>query len=220
MKLLRLFFLLTLGLGLLGVTTRALAESTVVSPAIQSTVAPGTIATDIASRLATMRANQKTIRSDHLVGTITAIDSNSMTLTLRNGSSVILLLSPNTRTIAIDQEGNARPGNLNVGRVALVRCVRDQNDLPTALVVLIASAQPIRIHLVGTVTEYTAGASITIQAMDGKSYMFTITERTDILSLKETDLLGVGSRVTIVTLRRASEVQSTALGIVVLPVSP
>ena len=215
MKLLRLFFLLTMGLGLLTATTRVVA-SPVNSPAAQGTTTPGSAATAVSERMATLQAMQNKGKSQHFIGTISAVDEKGFTLTLRDGSSVTVLLSPNTRAIALATDGRPRPVNLAVGQNVLVRAVRDANVVLTARSVLVAPSQPVRIHMIGTVTGYTPGVSITILAMDGKSYVFVISGETDLLSAGTTAALNVGSRVTIVA-RRDSSDQITALGIVVLP---
>lgn len=219
MKLLRLFFLLTLGLGLLTVTSRVVASPVDLSPAAQGTTTPGAAATAISERMATLQAMQNQGKAEHFVGTISAVNSKEFTLTLRDGSSATILLSPNTRAIALATDGRPRPANLAVGQTALVRAVRDANDVLTARSILVSQNQPVRVHMIGTVTDYSPGVSITIQAMDGKKYTFTISLNTNILPTTSAASLTIGSHVTIVALRDTSAGQSAALGIVLLPVS-
>ena len=217
MKFLRLFFLLILGLGLLSVPSLAFAGPVDLSPAAQGTTTPGAPATAIAERMATLQALQNKGKPEHFVGTISAVDLNEFTMTLRDGSSATILLSPNTRAIALGSDGRPRPANLAVGQTAPVRAIRDTSDVLTARSILVAPNQPARVHLIGMVTKYTSGVSITIQAMDGKSYTFVIGGKTNILPTTSAGSLAIGSRVTIVAQRDTSGGQSAALGIVVLP---
>jgi hypothetical protein len=60
------------------------------------------------------------------------------------------------------------------------------------------NAQPLTIH-VGWVTEYTPGASITIQTHDGSFFTYIVNESTKILPANRASELAVGSRVTIIS---------------------
>lgn len=212
MKLLRLFFLLTLALGVLTGTSRVFAVHAEYVPPAQTTTTPS-----VADKMATLQAIQKKGKSEHFVGTISAVDAVGFTMLLRNGTSVTILLSPNTRAIEFAADGRPRPANLATGQAVLVRAVRDANDTLTARSVLVAPSQPVRVHMIGTVTEYVPGASITVLAIDGKSYTFIINGETDLLSAGTNSALNVGSHVTIVARRDSSGGQNIALGIVVLP---
>jgi hypothetical protein len=212
MKFLRFMILLALASGLLTLTSRAFASPADV-PAAQATTTPG-----VAERMATLQAMQQNKgKTEFFTGTISAVDGVSLTLTLRNGSSVTMSLAANTRATALGSEGRPRPANLAAGQSVLVRAVRDAAGELTARMVLVSPSQPVRVHLVGTVTAYTPGVSITITTMDGASHTFAITDKTSIQPSGGAASLTVGSRVTIVAPRDAASGPATALGIVVLP---
>ena len=215
MKYFRLFFLLTLGLTLLTAATHALARPADVSPAAQGTATASAQATDVVNRFATLQAMQKKNKPEHFIGTISAVDAASLTLTLRDGSSVTIGLAPNTRSLAMGSDGRPGPATLAVGQAVMVRAVRAENEALTARSILVTPTKPVRAHLIGTVTAYTPGVSITIQALDGKSYTLVINGRTSILPPELTGSLAVGSRVTIVAPRDPSGGQAAALGIVI-----
>ena len=73
------------------------------------------------------------------------------------------------------------------------------------------------VHRVGIVTAYTAGSSITIEAVDGKPYTFVVSPDTKILPESRVDLLVVGARVTIIAPRDVTGGPAAATGIVVHP---
>ena len=77
--------------------------------------------------------------------------------------------------------------------------------------------KPPKVHRVGIVTAYTPGTSITIQAKNGMTYTFTLTESAKILPLERTNQLTVGRRVTIIAPRDVTSGGWRALGIVVHP---
>lgn len=218
MKLLRMFFLLTLVLGLLTVTSQVVA-SPVNSPAAQGTTTPGAQATAVAERFATLQAMQNRDKPEHFIGTVSAVETASLTLTLRDGSSVTMGLAPNTRTVAVGPEGMLGPAQLSVGQYVLIQATRNAGGELAARAILVPASKPLRVHLVGVVTAYTPDVSITVEARDGKTYTLAITGRTNILPPEKAGSLAVGSHVTIVTPRNMSGGQSAALGIVVLPVS-
>jgi len=148
---------------------------------------------------------------------VQALDTATLTLTLRDGSTALVLLSGNTRVFAVGAEGGPRPATLAAGQSVMVRAMRDANDSLTARAILVTPSQPVRIHLIGTVTAYAPGASITIQALDGKSYTLSITRKTSILPPELAASLAIGSRVTILAPREPLGGQMVALGIAVLP---
>jgi hypothetical protein len=146
-------------------------------------------------------------------GTISALGATDMTLTLGDGSSVTIGLTQDTKIMVPDP---ASQGNtLLVGMQVMALTFPDQNNLPVARMVLVIPGKPLLVHRVGTVTAYTAGSSITIQATDGNSYTFALTGDTKILPAGST--VAVGSRVTIIAPRDPSAVGWTATGIVVQP---
>lgn len=80
-----------------------------------------------------------------------------------------------------------------------------------------APGQPTFQHVVGWVTEYSEGSSITILGHDGNTYTFALSEDTKILPKGRADELEIGSRVTIIAPRLPASADWSALGIVVHP---
>ncbi len=219
MKLIRLFTLFALALGLLTATSHALAQPVSPLPHAQATVSPDARATEKAARFATLQAAQNPGKAEHLVGKVGALDASSMTLVLPQGLQVPLLLSPNLRVVTLDITERLRPATLEVGQSVLVRALRNDNGL-TARIVLVRPNQPVRAHITGVVTNYTPGASIAIRTADGMQYAFVITPSTEILPENLASMLGTGSRVTILVARDSLGGQNTAFGVAVLSVGP
>ena len=148
-------------------------------------------------------------------GVIAAVDATSLTLTLRDGSQLNFLLTPQTQIHIPGRNG--KDASLEVGMQAMVQATADQSGMLTALRVMAIPGKPVRVHRVGTVTAYTPGQSITIEATDGNSYTFALSSDVKILPKDRADDLGVGSRVTIIAPRDPSTQIWTAIGIVVHP---
>ncbi|MGE5071888.1 MAG: DUF5666 domain-containing protein [Anaerolineae bacterium] len=152
-----------------------------------------------------------------LRGTISAVDASSITLTLADGSSVSVGITPQTK---IHVPGPQSAGDtLVTGMRAVVMAYNDPNGGSglVARMVIAIPGQPVRAHRVGTVTAYTAGSSITIQAKDGNSYTFALTADTKILPEERAAALAVGSLVTVIAPRVPASTGWTAKGIVVHP---
>ena len=217
MRYFRLFVVLALGLSLLSVATNAFARPVHFVPPAQATTTSGPQAPTLSDKMSTLQAMQNKGKGAHFIGTVAAFDSASLTLILRDGSVVILFMGKNTRTVAIGPEGGMpRPAELAVGQLVMVRA-SGKEDALTVRSILVMPTQPLRAHLIGTITEYTPGVSITIQTMDGESHTFVIGGNTNILPPQSVGALAVGSRVIIVAPRNAASGQAVALGIVVLP---
>jgi hypothetical protein len=203
MKTHRILLVLLLSLTLLAATTQASArpadlQSITDTPTVTPT-APPNAATQLANLNATRQAG-KSRKHEIFNGAVSAVDPASMTLSLRDGTSVSIGLSLSTllRTPGLN---DSRPTRLRVGDNVMVLAVRDQNGNLLARFILIIPNQPSKVHRVGIVTEYTAGVSITIQEEDGKTYTFAISGRTVILPADRAGTLGVGARVTIIAPR-------------------
>jgi hypothetical protein len=151
-----------------------------------------------------------------LRGTISAVDASSLTLTLEDGSSVQIGLTPATK---IHIPGPKGLGNaLTVGMRAFVMAYTDPAGRQlVARMLHVVPGQPVRAHRVGKVTAYTAGSSITIQATDGNSYTFALTSDTKILPEGQAAGPAAGSLVTVIAPRVPSSAGWTAKGIVVHP---
>ena len=148
-------------------------------------------------------------------GTLSAVDPTSLTLTLADGSSVTVGLLAETR---IKVPGpNAQGDTLLVGMQVVVQAITDSNGNLVARSVLAIPGKPTLTHRVGTVTEYTAGTSITILAVDGNSYTFVLTAETKILPEALAGTLAVDALVTVIAPRDPAALGWTATGIVVHP---
>jgi hypothetical protein len=151
-------------------------------------------------------------------GTISVVDATSLTLTLGDGTSVIVGLTSDTK---IRVPGpNAQGDTLLVGMQVVVWVQTDANGNMVARAVMAIPGKPVTAHRVGTVTEYTPGLSITIMAVDGNAYTFGLTAETKILPAERAGELAVGSRVTVIAPRDPAALGWTAAGIVVHPASP
>ena len=207
-----LIVIFALMLGLILVTTQALAGPVVTLDAKPTPHTPGPQGTPGAQ--ATQHAG---IHGKHqnYRGTIAALSSSNLTLTLKDGSSVSLSLTADTR-IRIPGHKNAG-ASLQVGMQAMAQAIADGNGNLIAVAVMAIPGKPTRVHRVGTVTAYSPGGSITIQASDGNTYTFNLTADTKTLPAERAGDLAVGSRVTIIAPRDPSSLSSTATGIVVHP---
>jgi hypothetical protein len=148
-------------------------------------------------------------------GTLTAVDASSLTMTLGDGSSITIGLTPDTKIHVAGP--NSAGDTLLPGMQVVVMALTDQNNALVARMVVAIPGQPERAHRVGTVTAYAPGSSITIQATDGNSYTFGLTADTKILPQDRAGDLKVGSLVTIIAPRVPSSLGWTAKGIVVHP---
>jgi uncharacterized protein DUF5666 len=149
-----------------------------------------------------------------LRGTISAVSSSSLTLTLADGSSSPAIDLSSAR---IHFPGNSSSASLQTGMNVVVMAFADASNNLVARFVMVIPGQPTRVHRVGTVTAYIAGSSITILASDGNSYTFALTADTKILPSDRAGQLGNGSRVTIIAPRVPSSLGWTATAIVVHP---
>ena len=148
-------------------------------------------------------------------GTISAVNSTSLSLTLTDGSSKTFNLTSDTRIRIPGANGSG--ATLQVGMRAVVMAFTDSNNNLVARAVMAIPGQPIRVHRVGWVTAYTSGSSITIKAMDGSTSTFALSANTKILPANLANQLAVGSFVTIIAPRVPSALGWTAIGIVIHP---
>lgn len=176
-------------------------------------------ATENANENDNHKNNQPHGKHEHFKGTVTAVDSSSLTLTLRDGSSMTIGLSSDT-DIKFPGPKDSAPTGIQNGMTVNVQAIRDQSNNLVALRVMVIPGKPSKIHRVGTVTAYAAGSSITIQAKDGNTYTFTLSVDTKILPEERAGQLAVGSFVTIIAPRDVAGGAAIAKGIVVHPATP
>lgn len=220
MKKISLLVVFTLLIGLFFATTQAFASpgTTVDAKKTPHTPGPPTGHTpgpkNTPGAQATAHAGQHG-KPQILRGTISAVDASGLTLTLGDGSSVTVALTSSTR---IKIPGSKDSGaTLQPEMKAMVMAYADENGNLTARSVMAIPGQPIRVHRVGWVTDYTAGSSITIQASGGNSSTFSLTADTKILPANRAGDLATGARVTIIAPRNPSGTGWTVIGIVVHP---
>lgn len=227
MKIYRASLFVFVAFALLFVSTQAFAKPANLQTA-QNT--PGTNATQKAednatkqaeklNDKATHQANKPKGKHEHFKGTVAAANSASVTLTLRDGSSVTIGLTADTR-IKFPGPKDSAPTSVQPGMTVNVQAVRDDNGQLFARMMLVIPGKPSKIHRVGIVTAYTAGTSITIQDKDGNTYTFAIAGEIKLLPPERAGELAVGSRVTIIAPRDPASGGVTLKGIVVHPAKP
>jgi hypothetical protein len=216
MKKYRILLFLILCMALLLATSQAFAGSANLQNGKNT---PGAKATEKANENDTKQANKPHGKHENFKGTVSAVDSTSITLTLRDGSSVVVGLSAETR-MKFPGPKNSRPGNIQPGMKAMVHAIRDQGGNLMARAIMVIPGKPSKIHRVGIVTEYTAGSSITIQAKDGNRYSFVITDDIKLLPAERAGTLAIGSRVTIIAPRDPAVGGVVVKGIVIHPTVP
>lgn len=191
------------------------AQGLELKPPIDKT--PGAMATEKAIEHATQGIG-KGKQKENYQGTIAAVDSSSLTLTLKDGSSVTFVITSDTiiRIPTMGKSGSA--ADLFVGEQAHVRAMVSEGTL-TALDINSIPGKPMKIHRVGIVTDYVPGVSITIKDKMGNLFTFMLTADTKILPKDRVDQLKVGSLVTIIAPRDVAGGKLIAAGIVVHPES-
>ena len=231
MKIYRVFLLLFVGFALLVASTQVLASSANLPSAqdASTTHTPGAKATEKAEDRATKQAEKvedKTNKEDkikgkheHFKGTVAAVNSDSLTLTLRDGSSVTIGLTADTR-IKFPGPKQSAPTSIETGMMVNVQAIRDEQGNLFARMVLAIPGKPSKIHRVGIVTEYTPGSSITIQDKAGNTFTFTIAGDIKLLPPDRAGELAVGSRVTIIAPRDPATGGVRVIGIVIHPAKP
>ena len=220
MKIHRVYLFLLVTFALLFASTQAFASPANMpnpkkTPGAQATAK----ATEKADDNSKEKNNQPHGKHEHFKGIVTAVDSASLTLTLRDGSSVTIGLTSATQ---MKFPGPKEPASTGIekGMTVNVQAIRDQSNNLVALRVMVIPGKPSKIHRVGTVTAYTSGSSITIAAKDGNTYTFTLSGDTKILPAERAGQLAVGSFVTIIAPRDVAGGAAVAKGIVVHPVKP
>src|SRR5215213_886046 len=202
MKKYRVYLFLLFISVLLLTTTQVLASPTHLPPAQNTHAAktPGARATEKANEHATKQADAPHGKHEHYKGIVTTVNAASLTLTLRDGSSVTVGLRADTRVKFAGPKDSA-PTAIQPGMNVMVQAIRDQSNSLSASRIMVIPGKPSKIHRVGLVTEYTAGSSITIQDKKGNLYTFALSAETRLLPLERAASLGVGSWVTIIAPR-------------------
>ena len=219
MKRFRLFLLLSLSLTFLLITSQVFASPSSAKGGTPGPNTPGAQATEKADDKGSNEAKNPKGKHEHYKGTVTAVDSGSLTLTQRDGSSVTIGLTADTR-IKFPGRKDSAPTALQTGMNVTVQAIRDQSNNLVARMVMVIPGKPSKIHRVGVVTAYTAGQSITIKDKNGDSFTFSLSPETKLLPAERADLLSIGARVTVIAPRDPSSGDLTARGIVIHPATP
>lgn len=180
----------------------------------QTEKTPGAAATRVAEQHAAGQIGNPNGKPENYRGKIDSVDAASITLILKDDTTVTILLNEQTR-IRIPSLKDATPV-LKIGMNVMVQARRAQNDSLTAKAVVVIPGKPAKMHHVGIVTEYTS-ESIAIQDKDGLTFTFLINSETKILPVERMDLLAVGARVTIISPRDVTGGDTLAAGIVIHP---
>lgn len=215
MKKIRLFLTLGLLFALFFIVTQVFA-SPLNSPQDKNTPKPKNTPGAVATQKAEEKVDKVKGKHENLKGVIETVNETTVTITLRDGSTATINLNADTRLKVPGMKG-ATLEILQSGMQIMVQAIRDQSDNLIARSLMVKPNKPTKVHHVGWVTAYSPGASITIQAHDGTTTTYTLTDQTKILPTERADKLGVGSRVTIIAPRNPATPQGTALGIVVHP---
>jgi hypothetical protein len=221
MKKYRLLLFLTLSMALLLVTSQAFASPADLQQGKNTPGpnTPGAKATEKAIENANKHAGNPHGKHENYKGIVSAVDSTSITLTLRDGSFVSVGLSADTR-MKVPGPKLSAPTSILPGMSAMVQAVRDPAGNLIARAVMVIPGKPSKVHRVGVVTDYTAGSTISIQDKDGNTYTFAITADTKLLPAERAATLAVGSRVTIIAPRDPANGGVTVKGIVIHPAVP
>ena len=222
MKKIWLFITILTLLGLFFATTQVLASPAALVDLKGTPVnrTPGAQATEGAIERATQGIGKLNGKHVNYRGTIAAVNTSSLTLTSGDGSSLTFILTADTHITIPSLGKSATATNLSAGMQVNVNAMQDDAGVLTARIVLVVPGKPTLTHRVGTVMNYKAGISITIQAQDGNPYIFLLTAETKILPGELVNQLVVGARVTVIAPRDVAGGTQTATGIVVHPATP
>jgi len=151
-------------------------------------------------------------------GVVDDVGEDSLDLKLGGGEVLSFTVTSDTKIKVPTLGATATLTDVQVGANALVQAVEVEGGSLNALYIHVVPGKPEQIHRVGTVVEYAPDESITIEARNGMTYTFALTENTKILPAERADELEVGRRVTIISRRDVARGELTAQGVVVHPV--
>jgi hypothetical protein len=148
-------------------------------------------------------------------GEVASFDGTTLVITLKNGAEATLTVDENT-VLKFPGHKDATV-ELQEGDQVAAQAVKTEDESYLALRVTVIPGKPERVHRVGTVTEYTEGESIMVEAKDGSTTTFKIAPDVKILPAERADSLKVGSFVTVISPRDVAGGEVIAAGIVVHP---
>ena len=155
-------------------------------------------------------------KHENYKGTITAVDAGSITLALKDGTGITVMLTGETR-IKIPTNKEATFADLGTGMKVMVQAIGGQDDLSNCQVSGAYSRQT-RQNSPGWDCHELPGGDVHHHPGEGwQLYTFLLTTETKILPAEGAGQLQVGVRVTIIAPRDVSSMDQTATGIVVHP---
>ena len=225
MKIHRLLFFLLTAFALLFVSSQVFASPVDVQAenSVVGTETPKVKGPERATQNAEDNASKQPEKGpkgkhENYKGTVSAFDGASITLTLKDGSSVTINVTTDTQIKFAGKKDTT--STIEVGMTVIVQALRADDGTLTARSVMVIPGQPVKIHRVGTVTEYNVGAAITIQNKDGNTFTFPLAAETKILPAERAGELTIGSRVTIIAPRDPATGGVNITGIVIHPAKP
>lgn len=184
------------------------------TPEVKST--PGLKAIEKAQEKATEKPgkDEKAGKKENFQGIVQAVSADTLTILVKDDTIVIVKVNQDTQ-VKVPSLKTASLADIKAGARLTIQATRDSSNTLVARFIHLIPGQPARIHRVGTVTAYTPGASITIQAKDGNKTTFQVTAQTKILPEELKDQIKVGALVTIISPRQVSSGLLAAQGIVI-----
>jgi hypothetical protein len=155
----------------------------------------------------------------NIKGIIASADAGSIGVTQSDGSSVIVMITADTRISIASMGKDGGVANLLPGMQVGIQAVENAGIL-TARSIHVIPGKPAKSHNVGVVTDYQEGVSLTIAAKDGMSYTFLLSPDVKILPEERLALLVVGAYVTVISPRDFTTTDLIASGIVIHPAVP
>lgn len=151
-------------------------------------------------------------------GTIDSINTENLVVKLADGTLTQPVLIDAKTKIKIPGMGkSAALADLKAGMGVAVQAMTDKDGNLVARQIHLVPGKPTKLHRVGTVSNYNAGASLTVTDVDGQSTTFIINADTKILPKDRQNLLKDGAFVTVICPRSFASGDPVAKGIVVHP---
>ena len=147
-------------------------------------------------------------------GVVSDISSSSLVLTLDNGSFVTIAITSKTLIRISGINSNSPDPTLLFGQRVRVKVEEDADGVLTAVSILPTPGMNPYIQKNGTIVDYVAGKSITIE-VNGQKFKYAITSTTKFIPDGSEEDLESAESVTVISSRVISGVGLTAKGILV-----
>ena len=150
-------------------------------------------------------------------GIVMNVSAESMMLLQNDGSTVTLMFTPQSKVKVPTNSKNSTIADLQINMRVMVHAYMDvETGVIYVRSINVIPSVPAKYNLVGAVTDYQPGISITIADETGQTQTFVLTADTQIILQDPTLTLGIGSQVTIVTALNDTAETPTAVAIVVI----